>query len=180
MEDTRRRIVEATVGLMQREPYDAVQMRDVVKAADVAIATVYRHFGSKDHLLAAALLAWSERFPDDVRRSASSDATSLDEVKASYGRAVRSFARYPSVYTHLDALRTTGDADARTLYKQFADRQHDAFGVSLRRLRPERRTRIVAVMDAVLDTNLREWSVGNKPIEEVLAAVDSAAELLLD
>ena len=180
MEDTRRRIVEATVGLMQRETYDAVQMRDVVKAADVAIATVYRHFGSKDHLLAAALLSWSERFPGDVRRTASSCATSLEEVKASYGRAVRSFERYPSVYTHLDALRTTDDAEARSLYKQFADRQHDAFGVSLRRLKPERRARIVAVMDAVLDTNLREWSIGNKSVDDVLAAVDSAAELLLD
>lgn len=171
--------MRATVDLMQTQSYDAVQMRDVVKAAEVAIATVYRYFKSKDHLLAAALLDWAERFPEDVRRSSSATATSVDEVKASYGRAVRSFERYPSMYSHLDALRATDDADARALYQRFTDRQEAAFGVSLRRLRPDRRGRIVAVMDAVLDTNLREWSQGNKPITEVLAAVDSAAELLL-
>lgn len=169
----------ATVDLMQAQPYDAVQMRDVVTAADVAIATVYRYFRSKDHLLAAALLAWSERFPDDVRRTSTASASSLDEVRATYRLAVRSFERYPSVYTHLDALRTTDDVDARALYQQFVARQRAAFDVSLRRLRPERRTRIVAVMDAVLDTNLREWSVGRQSIHEVRAAVDSAADLLL-
>lgn len=169
----------ATVELMQAQPYDAVQMRDVVVAADVAIATVYRHFRSKDHLLAAALLAWSERFPDDVRRTSTSSASSLDEVRATYRLAVRSFERYPSVYTHLDALRTTDDDDARALYQRFIARQRAAFDVSLRRLRPERRSGIVAVMDAVLDTNLREWSVGRQSIDEVRAAVDSAADLLL-
>lgn len=169
----------ATVELMQAQPYDAVQMRDVVVAADVAIATVYRYFRSKDHLLAAALLAWSERFPDDVRRTSISSANSLDEVRATYRLAVRSFERYPSVYTHLDALRTTDDDDARALYQRFIARQRAAFDVSLRRLRPERRSGIVAVMDAVLDTNLREWSVGRQSIDEVRAAVDSAADLLL-
>lgn len=179
MEDTRTRIVRATVDLMQAQPYDAVQIREVVRSADVATATVYRYFTSKDHLLAAALLHWSERFPEDVRRSSSPSSTSVEEVKASYGRAVRSFERYPSVYSHLDALRSTEDAAARELYRRFTDRQEEAFGVSLRRLRPERRQRIVAVMDAVLDTNLREWSQGNKPIDAVRAAVDSAADLLL-
>ncbi len=169
----------ATVELMQAQPYDAFHMRDVVVAADVAIATVYRHFRSKDHLLAAALLAWSERFPDDVRRTSTSSASSLDEVRATYRLAVRSFERYPSVYTHLDALRTTDDDDAHALYQRFIARQRAAFDVSLRRLRPERRSGIVAVMDAVLDTNLREWSVGRQSIDEVRAAVDSAADLLL-
>ncbi len=169
--------MRATAGLMQSRSYDDVQMRDVVRAADAAIATVYRYFTSKDHLLAAALLQWSERFPEDVRRSTAT--TSVDEVKEAYGRAIRSFERFPSVYTHLDALRSTTDEEARALYREFATRQKDAFGVSLRRISPERRRRIVDVMDAVLDSSLREWSQGRRSIDGVIEAVDSAADLLL-
>ncbi len=44
---------------------------------------------------------------------------------------------------------------------------------------PEKRARIVDVMNAVLDVNLRGWATGNRPIGEVYDAIDSAAELLL-
>ncbi len=175
--DRRAQIIQVAVRLMQRRSYDEVQMRDVTVEAGMAIATIYRYFGSKDHLLAAGLLEWSQRFPQDVRRTEAT--TSLDELEESYRRAARSFERYPSFYSHLERLRQTSDPAAALLYAEFATRQNEAFGVSLRRLRPERRERIVAVMDAVLDSSLREWSRGRKTIAEVIAAIDSAAELLL-
>ena len=40
---------------------DAVQMRDVAGRSGVALATVYRYFSSKEHLLAAALEDWQKR-----------------------------------------------------------------------------------------------------------------------
>lgn len=175
--DRRTQIVQAAVRLMQRRSYEDVQMRDVTVEAGVAIATVYRHFDSKDHLLAAGLLQWSERFPADVRRTRAT--TSIGELKESYGRAARSFERFPSMYSHLETLRSTDDPTAATLYDEFSSRQNAAFGVSLRRLRPERRARVVAVMDAVLDSSLREWSRGHKTVDDVIAAIDSAADLLL-
>jgi hypothetical protein len=41
-----------------------------------------------------------------------------------------------------------------------------------------RRDRVIAVMNAVLGENLRLWSYGRKTIDEVYAAIDSAADLL--
>ena len=42
--------------------YDSLQMKDITAAAGVALGTTYRYFSSKDHLVAEALLAWSEQF----------------------------------------------------------------------------------------------------------------------
>ena len=58
----RDRIVQATVQLMSVKDYDSLQMKDITAAAGVALGTTYRYFSSKDHLVAEALLAWSEQF----------------------------------------------------------------------------------------------------------------------
>jgi len=53
--DRRRRILDATISLASKGGFDAVQMRAVADAADVALGTLYRYFPSKIHLLVSAL-----------------------------------------------------------------------------------------------------------------------------
>ena len=51
----RRRVLDATLQLAAEGGFDAVQMRDVAAAADVALGTVYRYFSSKERLLLEAM-----------------------------------------------------------------------------------------------------------------------------
>src|SRR5207247_8769583 len=51
----RRRVLDATLQLAAEGGFDAVQMRDVAAAADVALGTVYRYFASKERLLLEAM-----------------------------------------------------------------------------------------------------------------------------
>ena len=51
----RRRVLDATLALAADGGFDAVQMRDVAAAADVALGTVYRYFSSKERLLLEAM-----------------------------------------------------------------------------------------------------------------------------
>ena len=51
----RRRVLDATLRLAAEGGFDAVQMRDVASAADVALGTVYRYFTSKERLLLEAM-----------------------------------------------------------------------------------------------------------------------------
>ena len=60
-QDRRRRLIDAAFELGAEGGYDAVQMRDVAVTANVALATIYRYFSSKDHLLAAAMTEWTGR-----------------------------------------------------------------------------------------------------------------------
>ena len=53
VEETRRRIVEATFALHGEQGIMATSWEDIAQRADVAVATVYRHFPSLDDLLTA-------------------------------------------------------------------------------------------------------------------------------
>lgn len=53
--DRRKRILDATYQLASEGGFDAVQMRAVAEAAEVALGTLYRYFPSKIHLLVSAL-----------------------------------------------------------------------------------------------------------------------------
>ena len=57
----RAKVIEAVIELIADVGAEAVQMRDVAQRSGVALATVYRYFSSKDHLLAAALEDWQKR-----------------------------------------------------------------------------------------------------------------------
>ena len=48
-------MLAATFELAADGGFDAVQMRDVAAAADVALGTVYRYFSSKERLLLEAM-----------------------------------------------------------------------------------------------------------------------------
>ena len=51
--DTRRRILDAALGLMADKPYEQVRIEDICSAADVANATFFLHFPNKSALLFA-------------------------------------------------------------------------------------------------------------------------------
>jgi len=172
----RDRIVTAAVDLMLERDYDNIQMKDVTVAAGVALGTMYRYFRSKEQLFAEALLTWSERFGREV---AVAPGRSVDRLKAAYRRAARAFERHPPVYTHLLALQATTDPLAAEIFERFASRQTEAFASFLPRVSSPRREQIIDVMSAVLDANLRDWTLGRQPISSVYAAIDDAAALLL-
>lgn len=60
-EETRRRILDATIGLHMERYYDQVSLEDVAARAGVAVQTVLRRFGSKDRLIDAASEVVRER-----------------------------------------------------------------------------------------------------------------------
>ena len=53
IEETRRRIVDATLDLHAEQGILATSWEDIAKKADVALATVYRHFPSLEELVPA-------------------------------------------------------------------------------------------------------------------------------
>lgn len=173
----RDRIVQTTMQLMVHTDYESLQMKDITVAAGVALGTTYRYFNSKDHLVAEALLAWSDQFQREVEAPS---GRSVDRVKLAFRRAARAFELYPCVYGHLLAVQSSNDPFAREVFRRFAARRLQSFGSYLARVPSPRRERIISVMSAVLVASLREWSLGRQPIERVYASLDSAAELLLE
>jgi AcrR family transcriptional regulator len=81
--DARQRVVDAAADLFSRDGVRAVGVDALVAHAEVARATFYRHFRSKDDLVVAWLLSGRARWFDGVRseteRRASSPSARLAE-----------------------------------------------------------------------------------------------------
>jgi AcrR family transcriptional regulator len=93
--ERRDRVIDAAMQLAAEGGYDAVQMRDVATKADVALGTVYRYFGSKDHLLAASLASWVELLYIRFSEHPSSKATAGERVLDVLNRALRALGSAP-------------------------------------------------------------------------------------
>ena len=79
-------------------------------------------------------------------------------------------------------VQSSKDPHAAEVYRAFAGQQIEAFGRALESsdLPDDTRRDVIAVMNAVLDDNLRAWQLGLQPVDAVPRATDRAAELLLD
>ncbi|MET7773710.1 TetR family transcriptional regulator [Nocardia sp. NPDC005366] len=53
-------IIGVVLELLESDGYDAVQLREVAKRAHMSLATVYKHFATRDALLVAAVRRWME------------------------------------------------------------------------------------------------------------------------
>jgi AcrR family transcriptional regulator len=177
----RDRIVSGALALMMERPFEAVQMKDVAAASDVALGTVYRYFSSKDHLFAEAFAAWARQYRPDAPGvdDVPEERRNLSRLTAAYQRAVRAFEVHPEVYGHLLAIQSTADPQAVEIFKGFVVSQNDAFASALARVASPKRERIIAVMNAVLNTGLRDWTLGRTTIVAVYDDIASAADLML-
>jgi TetR/AcrR family transcriptional regulator, cholesterol catabolism regulator len=97
-------LTDAVIEMMAEVDPERLQMCDVAERSGVALATTYRYFSSKDHLLAAAWAAWQLQLTDQVRqeskarlgrRKATAEGSAADRVVAYVHRGIRGFQRHP-------------------------------------------------------------------------------------
>ena len=98
----RAKVIEAVIDLIAEVGAEALQMRDVAQRSGVALATVYRYFSSKDHLLAAALEDWQKRLTRRILASRDRTDREPDPLRGVLDylqRAQRAFHRNPAMTT---------------------------------------------------------------------------------
>jgi AcrR family transcriptional regulator len=106
----------------------AAPTEDVARAAGVGIATVFRHFRTKEDLLEAVYLARLERLAEEVRAAAEGE-----DPGAEFGRVVaRIVDQSPSKNAVVDALVAAG-VDMEVVKVGTGRRVVDALGLLLRR-----------------------------------------------
>lgn len=169
--DTRRRIVEAALGLYQEQGVSATTMQDVARRADVAPGTVANHFGSSEALateVTARILA-DLQMPtpdlfDGVDRIADRIRLLVRELAAFYER---SESWYRVTQREPPGVQAWADAEAR-YYVELDALVRAALG----RLAADGDA--VAVVSAVLSN----WVLGS--IEATGRSADTAVDLVTD
>lgn len=174
-------IIEAVIDLIADVGADAVQMRDVAQRSGVALATVYRYFSSKDHLLAAALEDWQKRLTRRIiaSRGGRTERDPLPGVLDYLRRAQRAFYRNPEMTAlMLQTARATAP-EARAALDQMNRTNAEMFDRLLDGVAPEDIPNVTFGLNGALSNALAGVLAGMMTLEESLNRVEWVARALL-
>jgi AcrR family transcriptional regulator len=178
----RRRVLDATLRLASEGGFDAVQMRDVAAAADVALGTVYRYFSSKERLLLEAMAEQQADLRAHLQRHPPAGATAAERVSAVLRRANRALKRHPDVTAAM--VRAFGSArpEDADIVRRVGEIMTDVITTAIS---PEGETTdrdldVARVLTLAWNSSLVGWVGGVDPPERVDEDLDRAAHLLLD
>jgi TetR/AcrR family transcriptional regulator, cholesterol catabolism regulator len=178
--DRRRRVIDVAFELGAEGGYDAVQMREVAATANVALATIYRYFSSKDHLLAAAMTEWTTRLRERVAQSPPTGDTAADQLVDVLHRACKAMERQPKLSMAL--IRALAAADpgvnesGAAVQREIALMGDEILGDLDAQLRAD----ILAVVSHVWYSSLITWANGRRDFESVITELDRAVHVLVD
>ena len=178
--DRRRRIVDAAFELGADGGYDAVQMRDVAATANVSLATIYRYFSSKDHLLAAAMSEWTTRLQARVAQSPPKGTTAADQLVDVLHRACRALERQPKLSAALVRALSSADTGVQESAGEVTRLIQAMGGTILSELDEEVRTDILAALSHVWYSSLIAWARGRRDFEFVGIELERAARVLVE
>jgi AcrR family transcriptional regulator len=174
----RRRVLDATLELAAEGGFDAVQMRDVAAAADVALGTLYRYFSSKERLLLEAMVEQQEDLRRHLEAHPAPGATAVERVVVVLSRANASLFRYPDVTAAMvRAFGASRPEDADIVERVgviMTSIITGAIGSGTARDR-----RVARVLQQVWLSSLVGWVGGVDPPSRVDEDLEAAARLLL-
>ncbi|HKH05912.1 MAG TPA: TetR family transcriptional regulator [Acidimicrobiales bacterium] len=175
----RQRVIRAALLLAAEGGYDAVHMRDVASASDVALGTIYRYFSSKDHLLAAALGEWTAELRQRVARQPARGDTPADRVVDVLRRACRAIERHPTLTSALVRALGTNDAGVSESAHEVSEQIRGITAPLLVDLSAGELDDILAVLQHVWYSTLISWANGRRDVRTIGEELERAARLLL-
>ncbi|HKE77144.1 MAG TPA: TetR family transcriptional regulator [Acidimicrobiales bacterium] len=178
--DRRRRIIDAAFELGAERGYDAVQMRDVSASANVSLATIYRYFTSKDHLLAAAMTEWTAKLQGRVAQSPPRAGSAADRLVDVLGRACRAMARQPKLSAALVRALSSSDAGVQRSAVEVQGQIAAMAEPILADLDPAVRSDILAVLGHVWYSTLVAWASGRSEFDVVMVELERAVRVLVE
>jgi AcrR family transcriptional regulator len=182
--ERRRRVLAATFELAAEGGFDAVQMRDVAAAADVALGTVYRYFSSKERLLLEAMVEQQSDLRSYVETHPPTDATPVARVAAVLKRANGALRSHPDVTAAM--VRAIGSA--QTENADIVQRVTEIMTAIITSaihggVRPNasaRELRVARILMQVWLSSLNGWVCGVDGPDRVDEDLAAAATLLLE
>jgi AcrR family transcriptional regulator len=178
--ERRRRVIDAAFELGAERGYDAVQMRDVSASANVSLATIYRYFSSKDHLLAAAMTEWTAKLQARVAQSPPRGDTAADQLVDVLGRACRAMARQPKLSAALVRALSSADPGVQQSADQVQRQIRSMAAGILVDLDAELQSDIMAVLGHVWYSTLVAWANGRIDFDAVVAELERAVRVVVE
>ena len=177
--ERRGRVVQAVVELVREGADEDLSMKDIADRSGVALGTIYRYFSSKDHVLAEALVEWARGLERPARRAAA-DVSPVERVGAVLRRALRAFEREPAFARLLLYVSASSDPYASKAFGELATVVFGTLGAAAAGgIRPGDRDDVMAIIGAVWNQGLAEWTRGRRSMADVRSSLEAAVRLLV-
>ncbi|GAA0904687.1 TetR family transcriptional regulator [Streptomyces thermoalcalitolerans] len=175
----RRRILHASARLACRGGYDAVQMREVADASQVALGTLYRYFPSKVHLLVATMQDQLEHLHAALRRKPPAGESAAERVAETLMRAFRALQREPQLADAMVRALTFADRSASPEVDQVSRQTTAIILDAMGRENPTpEQLSAVRVVEHTWFSALIAWLSGRASIAQVRADIETACRLI--
>ncbi|WP_430335555.1 TetR family transcriptional regulator [Rhodococcus sp. ACT016] len=181
--DRRRHLLDTVIEMLAETGPDRIQMREVSERSGVALGTLYRYFPAKQHLLAAAMIAWNEilagRLAEEKASGSRARGSVLERVIDLYTRQMKAFQRGPNFARLEVELQTSDDPYVRdTLDERSAFNRTALFelmdGV------PAELARLASLsIGSTMLNSLVLWTTGRIGFPEALRNVQDVSRLVL-
>ena len=172
------RILDTTLEILDEVGPAGLQVRDVSKRANVALATLYRYFPSKDFLVASALNHWSSGLAGRLSAPERRRRTEGRQLEGALASVVKAFASHP----HYAAAAVVAASSPDPLVPAVLEAHQASFGAGLDAVLgdlPEaHRADVRFIIESVLIAQLVGFSSGRSTPGEMEAALRRAVRVL--
>jgi TetR/AcrR family transcriptional regulator, cholesterol catabolism regulator len=96
-EARRARVLDVVLDLAREGGYDAIQLRPVAERSGISTDTIYRYFGSRERLIAAAVREWNDREFSRPAPSWFRGDTPVERLLSYYRRLWQVWERHPTM-----------------------------------------------------------------------------------
>jgi AcrR family transcriptional regulator len=172
-------VIEVALQLGADGGYDAVHMREVADRSQVSLGTIYRYFGSKDHLLAAALSEWTAQLQGRLARRPARGESPVEQLVDVLRRGSRALEQQPNLAAAL--IRALGSDDPMVGQSALHVRGQISQMAApiLAALSPDEIDDIVGVLRHVWYSAMMIWANGRSEVSAIGDDLERAARLLL-
>lgn len=107
-EDTRQRIIVATMRCVATVGYSRATIREIARTADVTSASLYNYFANKADLIKAAIAARTDVALPRLRAAAARSGSTVDRIEAVLDESGRLMREYPDLAAFEWVIRAEG------------------------------------------------------------------------
>lgn len=180
-EDHSRRIVQAAEGMLAQLGEGGLQMKQLADRSGVALATLYRYYPSKDHVLGAIAIARTERALSRVGQRNFEGETAGERVANAVLANFAACRREPEIWVALQRVMTAPDRAMSGVVERVTDVLEEtvlaAAGGDGEPVTAEQRL-VLPIVISAFNGAVSLWFAGITSAEDVRARTTAAARLL--
>ncbi len=174
----RDRVRASARALAEAGGYGAVTMDAVASRSEVARATIYRYFSSKDHLLSEVAVEWGETLAEALRSEGPRGDGPAARVASAFRRVLEAALDSPRLTEAVGRAAISSDPEALRSQEQFLSVLSGLVGAALGDAPIRRRADREKVLGNVLFSALVNITTGRFDERQAVEILETAADLL--